>query len=336
MKILSSACLLGAVIPVILGCQEEPSDEAQSNRVAAVVPVQVSTIRQGDIGLTIDVVGHTEALRRETVLSPVAGTVGAFKAFEGTAVQAGELLVVIQTRESQAALAGAEVLLDAARTPEQRNEAERAVELAKSNASLVSIVSRSSGIVSSRRVVEGSLVAEGSELLSIVDPASVEFVAQIPVSELASVKPGQSAKVTLMPVGRMEVQAMVSAISPESDPQTQTVRARLHFVTVPSEERVYLKDGVSGMARIVTGTRTGVLLLPSRALLRNDENNTYTIVTVTHDSLARTVPVVVGVITDSIAEVSGPVLQPGMSVVVAGHYALADSTRVTVTTSKAP
>ena len=71
-------------------------------------------------------------------------------------------------------------------------------------------------------------------------------------------------------------------------------------------------------------------LVPKAALLRNDVNDTYTVVTITADSLSLAIPVTVGVMTDSTAEISGRSVSAGMPVITAGHYALADSTRVTV------
>ena len=336
MKTFRVVYLICATLLMMLGCKKNQSENTHANQTAAVVPVEVSTIRQGDISVTIDVVGQSEALRKEIVLSPVAGTITSCKVLEGTAVQPGDLLAVVQTKESQAAIAGAKQLLAEATTPEQRREAERALELAKSSQNLVPIISKPSGIVSARSVVEGSLVAEGSELLTIVDPSSVGFVAQVPLKDLAAVKSGQSAQITFANFSSMIFNAIVVAMSPESAPQTQTVRVRLTFVDVSSEQRIYLKNGMAGTARIVTGTRANALLVPTRALLRNDENNTYTVVTVTSDSLSRSVPVMVGVVEDTFAEVSSESLQSGMSVVVAGHYSLADSTRVTIVTRKAP
>jgi membrane fusion protein (multidrug efflux system) len=330
MKLEYSAILIVSVLALALGCKKEQSEEGQANQTAAVVPVEVALVRTGDISVFIEAVGLTEALRKETVLSPLAGTVVGLKALEGTVIRSGDTLAVIQTKESQSMLAGAQALLAAAITPEQKKEAERAHELAKSNQTVMAVVASSSGIVASRSVVEGSLIPDGGEILTIMDPVSVDFFAQVPLKDLALIAIGQAAEVSFASVGGKPFRAVVGAISPGSDPQTQTVRVRLHFVNLTSEQRISMKDGISGSARIVTGERTGVLLVPPKALLRNDDNDTYTVVTVTGDSLSRSIPVSVGIVEDTIAEISGNDLHPGMSVVVTGNYALADSTRVTV------
>jgi hypothetical protein len=66
-------------------------------------------------------------------------------------------------------------------------------------------------------------------------------------------------------------------------------------------------------------------------LLRDDENETYSAVIVDADSLAHIRPVTVGVIMDSIVEITGG-LEKGMTVIIRGNYALPDSTRVRIET----
>lgn len=85
---------------------------------------------------------------------------------------------------------------------------------------------------------------------------------------------------------------------------------------------------MTGVCRIFTGVHHNVLIVPKTALLRNDETETYSVVVVQPDSVARIIPVTLGVLADSLAEVAGTGLVPGMPVVVEGNYALPDSTRV--------
>ncbi|MBI3872628.1 MAG: efflux RND transporter periplasmic adaptor subunit [candidate division Zixibacteria bacterium] len=325
---------IGIVLLTALGCGGKTGDEAAVAK--AVVPVKVTTIRQGDLPLRLVVLGQTEALDKQVVLSPVSGTVASLSVSEGAAVSAGEVLAVIQTRESQTAVAGAQALRATATTSQQRAEAERALQLAQTRIQTVTLTAHRGGVVARRSVVEGSQVSDGTELLAIVDPATTGFVAQVPLARLPTLSVGQPATVTLASLDGVTFRAAVAAISPESEPQTQAVRVRLALVDVPPEHRRLLKDGLSGTAQIETGRHSGVLLVPRVALLRNDESDTYAIVTVTPDSLAQSVPVTVGAVADSVAEIAAPTLHPGMSVIIEGQYALADSTRVTVTSVPRP
>ncbi len=317
-------------LTIVSGCSKESSAEQQENHTEAVVPVKVATLTIGDMERVVSANGQTEALRKETVIAPVAGTVTLLPILEGSTIEPGDTLAIIETKESQAAISGAEALVAAAATPRQKAEAARALELARANRSRAAITTKVSGVVSTRSVVEGSVVAEGAELITVIDPLSIEYVASVPVQLLSQISLGLKAGVNLPSTDGHELLAQVVAVSPQSDPQSQTVRVRLQFTGLQASERRLVKEGMVGAARIITAIDKNVLIAPKAALLRNDETNSYSIVTVTPDSLAIAVPVSLVVMADSTAEITGQDLKAGMPVIIEGHYALPDSTRVTV------
>jgi len=309
------------------GCNRRPSGEEGESESAArpLVPVKTAQVYQGDVPAAIAVTGKTEALKKEKVFAPVSGWIVELKALEGTSVHKGDLMAVVRPKETQAAIAGAEALLKRARTPAQEDEARKALALAESSENTVDIRASFDGIVSSRAVTEGELVGDNAELFTLVDLATLVFMADVPLAALDQVRTGQSAQVTFTGLPGRSFRGQVEALSPQSDPQSQTVRARIRFAgAVPS----ILRTEMAGTARIIFSVHSHALLLPRSALLRNDENNTYSVVTVTPDSIAISVPVTVGVQTDSVAEITGGALKPGTPVVTEGNYALADSTKV--------
>jgi RND family efflux transporter MFP subunit len=179
-------------------------------------------------------------------------------------------------------------------------------------------------------VTEGELVTENAELITVVDLSTVVFVADVPLRNLREVKTGEEATVQGQSLPGKSFRATVEAISPHADLPSQSVKARLRFRGEGGEARRLLKTEMSGIARIITGVHQGVLIVPKSAILRDDETNTYSIVVVTPDTLARTVPVSVMASSESDVEVQGNGLQPGTLVVVEGNYALADSTKLSV------
>ncbi len=164
----------------------------------------------------------------------------------------------------------------------------------------------------------------------MIDPATIDFVADIQLRDLPSVRINQRASIEFQSLPGRSFAAVVETINPQSDVQSQTVKARLQFSSGEGGNRALLRTEMVGTARIVTGVRSHALFVPRSALLRNDEENTYTVVSITSDSLAKSVPVVVGILTDSTAEVRSPSLHPGSVVITAGNYSLNDSTRVTI------
>lgn len=319
---------------LVSGCRSKQSgDEEGSTRqpARAVVTVKIDAVREHDAILTVSALGKTDALRKEKIYSPIAGKIIALKAFEGTQVHLGDVVAVIQAKESNAAILGAESMVRSAATPEQKAEAERTLRLAKSTQTSVNVLAKFDGIVSTRSVSEGELVVENGELMTVLDLSTIDFLADVPLRDLPPVKNGQRAFIRFQSIPDIEFPAVVDAINPQSDAQSQTVKVRLRFLPMQASHQSLLRTEIVGTVTIVTGLRPHALFVPKAALLRNDENNSYSIITMTGDSLAITLPVVIGTATDSAVEVRGGELRAGMSVITEGNYSLADSTRVTVT-----
>jgi membrane fusion protein (multidrug efflux system) len=326
MRILCALVLCGG----LPGCTQHHGgdDEGEGSPVNAVVAVKTAPVVRGDMETVVTATGNTDAVRKEKIVAPIAGTLLSLKVLEGTPVRRGDVLAVIQPKETRAAITGAGALLNAARTEEERAEARRAMQLALAGQNNLEVRSTTGGVVATRSATEGELVAENAELMTVVDLSTLLFVADVPLRDVAQVRPGERAGVYFQALGGELFGARVDAVNPRSDLQSQTVRVRIGFAGGEERRKKLLRSDMSGVARIVTGRHPGILIVPKSALLRNDETDTYTIVVATADSLARVLPVEVGARTDSTAEVMGKGLLPGMRVVVEGNYALADSTRI--------
>ncbi len=317
------------------GCSQQTPGNDPPAAADPVVVVKTVPIRQGNVDVLVEATGKTEAQRKETVLSPISGMVIRIAVLEGATVKPGDTLAVIQSRESQQAIAGAEALAASALTLEQKQEAAQALKLARATQNLVPIKAVSGGVVAGRNVSEGELVAENTELFTLVDLSTLDFIAEIPLRDAAAIKVGQESRIQFPSLPEKIFAATVRAFSPQSDISSQTLRARLEF-TPASGRRGLLTTGMVGTAFIVVGEHEGVLLAPKSALLRDDETNTYSIMTVTSDSLAVTHRVQIGVVTDATAEISGDDLRLGTPVITEGHYALSDSTRVSIGPQRVP
>ncbi len=304
------------------------AEDEESSAAAAVVAVKTAPVVRGDMETVVTATGSTDALHKEKIIAPIAGTLLSVKVLEGTRVRRGDVLAVIQPKETRAAITGARALLRAAVTEGERGEAKRAMDLALAAQNNLDVVSTTDGVVATRSATRGELVAENAELMSVVDLTTLIFVADVPLSDIAAVHQGERAAVSFQALPGEIFGAHVDAVNPRSDPGSQSVRVRIGFAGGDARRMILLRSDMSGVARIVTGRHAGVLIVPKPALLRNDETDAYTVVVATADSLARIVPVEVGARTDSTAEVSARGLLPGTRVVVEGNYALADSTRI--------
>jgi membrane fusion protein, multidrug efflux system len=312
------------------GCQKKQAenDEGESKSVSATVAVKIDVIHEHDAVLSFTAVGKTDALRKEKLYSPIAGRIITLKVFEGSEVKQGDVVAVIQSKESFSAISGAETMLQSATTEEQKAQAEKALKLAQSSQNIVNVFAKFDGVVSSRGVNQGELVSENSELLTVIDLSSVNFIAEVPTQELHSISIGQQASVQFQSIPNKKFLTTVEAINPQTDAVSQTVKVRLRFLSELQSLQSPLRTDITGTANFVTGIHHHALFVPRTALLRNDENNSYSIVTMTNDSLALSVSVTVGAMNDSTVEIFGKNIHTGMPVIVEGNYALADSTHV--------
>jgi RND family efflux transporter MFP subunit len=314
------------------GCRQKQSDEdVGSSAAKAVVAVKVSTVSERDAVVVVETIGKTDALRKEKSYAPIAGRIMTLKALEGTEVKKGDILAIIQTKESEATILGAESMLKSAVTAGQKSEAEHTLELARSTQNSVNVSAKFDGVVSTRSASEGELVAENAELFTIVDLSTIDFLADVPLRDVSSVRRGQHAFVHFESIPEKQFPAIVDAINPQTDIQSQTVKVRLKFSTGNNPMLSLLRTDMIGTAQITTGVRRRALFVPKTSLIRSDEDNSYSVVVVTADSLAKVIPVAVGASDDTSAEIRSEQLRAGMTIVTEGNYALTDSTRLSLT-----
>jgi membrane fusion protein (multidrug efflux system) len=333
MKNLQSRRLTAAgllMLCTLLGCTKpkEANDDLAAREVR--VPVKIRPLAKRSIESMITATGNTDALRKEKLFSPIAGKVIALRVLEGSPVRAGDVLAILRTKEAQAAYDGAQALLRNATNEQQQEEAKHALALADSLQPQILVRAHFDGIVSSRNVMEGELVGEQSELLTVIDPATIVFIADIPLASLAEIRPALSAHISIPDLPGGPMNAVVEAINPQAESQSQSVKVRLRFRDLSATQRRLLKSHLPGTASIITGVHRDTFVIRRSTLLHDDETNANSVIVMTKDSLAEVIPVDVGIQTDSLVEISSPRLHAGMDLISEGQYALADSTRVTV------
>jgi RND family efflux transporter MFP subunit len=181
-----------------------------------------------------------------------------------------------------------------------------------------------------KMVSDKQSVTANTVLLQVVDLATLDFVANVPLQDIPHLKAGQPCRIHFLSMPDSTFQGSVAAVSAQSEAGSQAAPVRISFLTPVKEIESILRIGMMGTVDIVTGVKKDVLVVPRSALLRDDITGTYTIYTVDPDSLAIAIPVTVGVVNDSLAEVSAPSLTEGEPVIVQGNYEVTDSTRVTL------
>ncbi len=117
------------------------------------------------------------------------------------------------------------------------------------------------GVVSERTVNPGDVVAPGSPLFAIVDPATMRLEAAVPAEELSQVRLGAPVRFSVTGYPGRTFEGRVSNINPSADPQTRQVRL---FVRIPNAGN-QLVAGLFANGRIAADSRE-TLTVPSGAV----------------------------------------------------------------------
>jgi multidrug efflux pump subunit AcrA (membrane-fusion protein) len=308
-------------------CRKE-QDEAQGEDAHPEVKadVRVTQIRAGLFDETTRATGVTSIRKEAQIRSPLTGIIVRFPFFNGDSIKAGMTIAEVRSKESQASMQGAESLLRSADNERAKEEAEKAVALAKKMASAVQIQAPFTGILSAKTKNEMEVVSEGDQIASLVDPSSVFFVADVPGSSVRQIHIGNAVVVRFSSRPGKLYEGKVYRIEPQANPNDQTIHVQIVFTRQYGD----LEGSLFGEVSIKTGGKKNVLCVPERAILHDDEHNASSVMTVGSDSIAVRVPVTTGLRSDSLVQISSPAIIAGENVLVEGHYGLPDSTKVRI------
>lgn len=240
-----------------------------------------------------------DAARVAQVNPRMPGVVRALKADVGTALRAGDALVLIESADvgaEQSRLQAARSRLELSEgnykrvetlhadgiTPEralltargEREQARAEVRAAQGALGMVgagadgpgryTLTSPIAGVVTQRNVTIGRLVDRDDLLFEIVDPSAMWIDLDVPEGDLPLVAAGQSVSVTLDGLPGRELGGTLSYVAPAIDLQTRTAVARLPMKNVDG----VLRANQFGRARIAVSDPRAAVLVPRSAVQR--------------------------------------------------------------------
>jgi len=114
------------------------------------------------------------------------------------------------------------------------------------------------------------MVEAGARIYRLADLGLVWVQADIYEQDLACIKLGQEATVTLSFLPDREFRGRVTYIYPNVDEKTRTARVRMEF----HNPGYFLKPGMFATVKVVSELEPSVLLIPDMAILRSGEKTT--------------------------------------------------------------
>ncbi|MFW6105062.1 MAG: efflux RND transporter periplasmic adaptor subunit [Chloroflexota bacterium] len=151
--------------------------------------------------------------------------------------------------------------------------AELSLESAELNLEKTLIVAPFDGVVADITISEGQEISTATlatPAISLVDNSEIEMRGFIDEIDIAMVKVGQPANITLDSLPDQEIEGTVDFVSPTS---TTLIGVVSYETTITLENPVEgLKDGMTATAEVIIERRDDVLVIPNRALRGTWEN----------------------------------------------------------------
>jgi membrane fusion protein, copper/silver efflux system len=173
------------------------------------------------------------------------------------------------------------------------------------------------GVIGELTAREGMTVMAGAPLFRINGLSTVWINAEVPETSSARVRPGDPVEVRTAAVSGTVFKGKVSAILPEVNPATRTIKARIEV----ANPNGLLVPGMFATVNFAAAARKDALLVPSEAIIQTGKRG---VVIVVHgDGKFTPVDVEVGLDSNGQTEIRKG-LQAGQKVVVSGQF-LVDS-----------
>lgn len=321
-------------------------------------PVNVKTmtvVARDRLADTFDLPAVIEPNVIVEVSAEVAGRIEKIPKTEGSTVQAGDLLIRLNTDllQPQFEIAKAQVERDQIefdrmsnlfkeKAATQRDLDNVTTQLAISKARLedirarlerTSIVAPTAGVLNDLRVDEGEYVQAGTPVAEVVDTDTVKAVVQVPERDIPFFTVGREAEVFAETPGEEEEEekpfvGTITFISKLADQQTRSTRME---ITLANEQGL-LQSGQIVRVRLTRRILEDAILIPLLAVIPMENSQA---VYVVNSSQAQRREVKLGLIKGDRIQIKRG-LEPGDRLIVAGHRFVAPGQKVNVVAEGSP
>lgn len=269
-------------------------------------PADLAVVESKSLARWLPISGTVQPVRQATVKSKVSGDVREISVRDGQSVQAGQMLVRVDTADLDAKLLERQGQLESARAQlalAEKNDAtnqkllkenfisknasdsaesslavakgalksaEAQVRLAQNALKDSTATAPLSGVVGKRHVQPGEKVAFDTPLVTVVDLTEMELQALVPAVDIPELKAGMTVQLTVDGFGERKFGGRIERINPTTEAGT---RAILVYVSIPNANGE-LRGGMFATGRIAMATGAPVATLPA-ASVRTESGKAY-------------------------------------------------------------
>ncbi len=279
----------GLWLAVVLlgGCAGEepappPAQEPQRERTVA---VETASPEVEDVADRTSLPAELLPNRRAVLAAEVGGVVEALHFETGQRVAAGKLLLSIDTRSLQQAVAEAEAVDRQRRLQYQRAEnlfAKRSITKqqlldavtnrdvaaarlasAKLQLSKSKVKAPWAGLIAERRVEVGDFVTPGQPVADLVDLSRIKVRAPVPANDVPLLEVGSPVEVRVDALPGEVLVGRIVRLAPEVDPQTRTLELEAEL----DNRRGHIRPGMPARLELSRRTLVGAILVPLSAVV---------------------------------------------------------------------
>lgn len=304
------AAIVAAFAVAIMQRQAKKAEEGRNKDKPPVAlefaPADLASVESAALSRWLPISGTMQPVRQATVKAKVSGDVRQISVREGDTVQAGQVLVRVDTADLEARLIERQGQLESTRAQLALAEktlstnqkllkqnfisqtafdssessmnvsrgsvksAEAQVKLAQNALKDAQAVAPLSGIVAKRHVQPGEKVAFDTPLVTVMDLKDIELQAMVPAVDIPELKVGMTVELAVDGFGDRRFSGRIERINPSTEPGT---RAILVFVGVPNPSSE-LRGGMFASGRIALAASAPAMSLPAGAV-RSEAGQTY-------------------------------------------------------------
>jgi hypothetical protein len=293
--------LLFSICMVALALNSCAKKEAKEEEQSHIVTVKTSQVTIGEIDNKISFNGKTIYLKKNMVVSPIAGYIRKMSVKFGDTVKKGQLLFEIQTKENKA--------LESTDT---------------GNMGIIKVFSPTSGVISTLNITaSGAYVMEGASLCTVAQSNEVMVQLNLPFEFNSLVKVGTTCTLILGEDTRFN--GTVYQILPTVDEANQTQQ-----ILIKPHTNKRLPENLNLVVDILKTRHNRSCLIPREAIMTNETQTIFWIMKVVDNKLAIKVPINKGIENDKMVEALNSGLTNSDLIIIEGAYGLNDSTEVKV------
>lgn len=282
---------------LLFGCQNNKEGN-MTQKISPRTEVSLTKVKQGSIQSMITLSATTVYQRKTVMSAPIACYIVKTLVSPGDLVKKGQTLFMLESKESRA-IGDNQGL--------QR----------------ISIKSTLNGLVTDVMQQTGNFTSEGSSLCTIADLSSMVFELNVPYEQQHNISKGSTCEIVLPDEKHLKGTLDKPLLSVDGLNQTG------HYIV--QAKHPFLPEGLVVQALISNASKHGAhQILPKEAVQCDETITDFWIMTMTADSVAKKIPVIVGNSNSKEIEILSPELNQNNKIICSGSYGLTEGSHLKV------